>query len=359
MPWTTPTLRQVRSTTRDYVSSALGGAALIPNSVLRILSDAMSGLAHLVLLYVDWAAKQFLPDKAEKEWLDRHGVIWLSNSDGTRGRRTASLAQGTILVTGTSAGGVLPEGTRFRSLDGVEYETLARVFIDPNLPTSVMIRAIDSGSEGNRDAGTLLSLVIAQSGIVPEAEVVSLVGGASEESDDELRARVLERIQEPPMGGAKHDYVAWAKQVPGVTRAWCAPLEMGIGTVTVRFMMDSLRIDGNGFPLEEDIAILRDWLNQKRPVAVKDFFVVAPIPYPVDFTIKNLDSDDASTRSAIEASAKQMINDRAEPGQTMYRSWVDQAISEALGEDRHDLEMENIEMPSPGHLAVLGTISYV
>ena len=62
----------------------------------------------------------------------------------------------------------------------------------------------------------------------------ALTGGADAEDDDSLRARLLARIKEPPQGGSKADYVTWALEVPGVTRAWCYPEEMGDGTVTLR-----------------------------------------------------------------------------------------------------------------------------
>ena len=38
--------------------------------------------------------------------------------------------------------------------------------------------------------------------------------------------------------GDNDDYVAWATEVPGVTRAWCSPNGMGAGTVVVRFVRD-------------------------------------------------------------------------------------------------------------------------
>ena len=48
MPWSTPTLRDVRSTIRDAITGRLPGAdANVPNSVLRVLSDAMGALCHL------------------------------------------------------------------------------------------------------------------------------------------------------------------------------------------------------------------------------------------------------------------------------------------------------------------------
>src|SRR6478736_4591283 len=97
-------------------------------------------------------------------------------------------------------------------------------------------------------------------GVVSATLHGDMTGGADTETDDQLRARVLFRIQQPPMGGDANDYVAWALAVPGVTRAWCSPLEMGMGTVTVRFMMDELRASNGGFPLGEDIETVSDYL---------------------------------------------------------------------------------------------------
>src|SRR4030095_12743419 len=102
MPWVTPQLRDVRSLVRDSIRASLPGAdALVPNSVLRVLSDNQGALCHLTLQYIDWLALQLLPDTAETEWLDRHGDIWLVNADGATRRKepTPSLRGG--LCSGT------------------------------------------------------------------------------------------------------------------------------------------------------------------------------------------------------------------------------------------------------------------
>ncbi len=44
------------------------------------------------------------------------------------------------------------------------------------------------------------------SGVDSAGFVIVMDGGVDEESDDQLRARVLLRIREPPMGGAAIDY---------------------------------------------------------------------------------------------------------------------------------------------------------
>src|SRR5262245_8530839 len=114
MPWATPTLRQTRELVRDHIRASLPGAdALVPNSVLRVLSDVQGALCHLVLQYIDWLALQLLPDTAETIWLDRHAAIWLTNSDGTTGRKRATLAQGTVMVGGTIAWSRVPVATQF------------------------------------------------------------------------------------------------------------------------------------------------------------------------------------------------------------------------------------------------------
>ena len=129
--------------------------------------------------------------------------------------------------------------------------------------------------------------------------------------------------------------------------------------MTVRFLMDDLYPDNHGLPTEHDIEVVSDYVNSKRPVTVLDCFVMAPILYFYDITIRNLTNDDASVRARIEQSIADMEFKKSKPGQTMYRSWVDEAISQAIGEETHELDFETVEMPAPGYMPVLGTILYV
>ena len=143
----------------------------------------------------------------------------------------ATLAEGEVEVTG-NGGTAIPVGHRFLYSGGQTYEALELTILLADAATPVPVRALDPGAAGNLPPGTIVSMV-PLAGIDTGATVVNLDGGTDEENDDDLRVRVLQRIRQPPMGGAAHDYVRWTLAVPGVTRAWCAPLEMGIGTVTV------------------------------------------------------------------------------------------------------------------------------
>jgi uncharacterized phage protein gp47/JayE len=361
MPWTTPTLATVRGFVRDAVRANLPGAdATVPNSILRVLSDVTGAACHLVLQYIDWLSKMLLPDTAETEWLDRHGRIWLVNADGSTGRKLSTLAIGEIAATGTQ-GVVLPLGSQLISaptIPGavpVSYETTAVVVMSAG-PTPVPVKALDPGSAGNLLYGAGISFSPIPPGINQDATVVTMYGGTDTETDDELRARILQRIQEPPMGGDQTDYVQWALAVPGVTRAWNAPLEQGMGTTTVRFMMDDLR--PGGLPNDQDVATVQAYIDTKRPVAVKDCFVVAPLPYPLNFYIADLSPDTDATRASIQDNLEAMFFDKAAPGQTIYRSWIDAAISDAIGEAHHELIYTTTAMPAPGYLPVIGSIVY-
>ena len=368
MPWSTPTLREVRSTVRDSIRGRLPGAdANVPNSVLRVLSDAEGALCHLTLQYIDWLALQLLPDTAETEWLDRHGDIWLKNADGTIGRKLPTTSTGTAAFPGQDTPVSVPIGTQLTYTSELLFETTQTVSVG-SAGAIVPIKADTPGAASNLPAGTTLGLALPLPGFQGTVTVDFLSGGSDEETDDELRARILARIQHPPAGGDADDYVQWTLAVPGVTRAWCSPGEMGPGTVTVRFMCDDLRADVGGFPNDDDILAVETYLAKVRPVAVKDLIVVAPIPYPVNFQISNLVTDDDATRQAIENSVGEMILERAAPAsslngmpvpaQTIYREWVSAAISDAPNVDHFDLTMTDAVMPDNGSMGVLGDITY-
>jgi uncharacterized phage protein gp47/JayE len=353
VPWSTPTLKEVRSLVRDNVRASLPGAdASVPNSVLRVLSDAQGGLCHLTLQYIDWLSLQLLPDTAETEWLDRHGQIWLINSDGTKGRKQATFASGSATFTGID-GTIVPTGTQLTGPVG--YETTADVTIGTG-PSETTVVALDPGIAGNMNTGDTLSLTTSVPNVDGFATVVTMDGGVDTENDDDLRARILHRIQNPPMGGAQADYVTWALAVPGVTRAWAAP-EQGIGTITVRFLMDHLRADDDGWPTPTDVQTVHDYINKMRPVTVKDCYVLAPIKQFVDVTIQNLVPD--SAQGAVEASIREMLFEMAAPGQTIYAAWVSYAIMNAPGVQSFNLiTTDDIVMPSLGHMAVMGTLLF-
>ncbi|WP_158812071.1 baseplate J/gp47 family protein [Beijerinckia sp. L45] len=372
--WTTPDLATVRANNRDYITSQIG-APLIPNDYPRVLADANAGNASLAYQFIQYLSLQILPDTATGVFLDKHATLYLVNADGSKGRKVATYASGTATMTATVAATILPAGSQFTALSGstqIVYETTAEASIGLS-PTTFSIRSLTAGVISNLAAGSGLTITSAVAGLnAGSGTVVSLTGGADEETDDELRTRVLARLSQPPMGGDASDYVAWALAVPGVTRAWCAPNEMGPGTVTIRIMCDDLRATSDpmtsGLPTAADLVAVKAYLDTVRPVTVADLFVCAPIPQPVSFTISNLTKDTTATRTAIAASVAKMIFNRARPAtssngtlvaaKTISVAWVSDAILGASGVTDFDLAMNDFVPSSNGNIGVLGTILY-
>src|SRR3546814_16959671 len=90
---------------------------------------------------------------------------------------------------------------------------------------------MEPGVVGLSDAGSHLTFSSPIAGVhaVAAVAVGGLAGGADEEADDALRARLIGRIQKPVSGGKKTDYEVWALEVAGVTRSWVYPGWPGIG----------------------------------------------------------------------------------------------------------------------------------
>jgi uncharacterized phage protein gp47/JayE len=218
---------------------------------------------------------------------------------------------------------------------------------------------LDAGTVGNLEPEDTMGFLVPPPGVDGSATVVVMDGGTDTETDDELRTRILRRIQQPPMGGDQTDYEAWALAVPGVTRAWSSPNEMGIGTVTVRFLMDDLRASDDGWPTSGDVQTVAGYIDTVRPVTVKDCYVVAPIKQFMDVTIQNLVPNTTEAQGEIELSLQNMLKVKAAPGQTIYASWISYAIMNAPSVVSFNLVTDtDFVMANPGSMAVLRTILY-
>jgi uncharacterized phage protein gp47/JayE len=366
MPWQSPTIQALRTLNRANITSMLRSGPIIPNSVLRVIADANAGVAYLCMLYLNWLATQLMPDTAEFEWLLRFANIWGVSV------ASATFASGTVSVSGIN-GIVIPYGAQItgqaNSATGGQQTFIFQVSQQTTIgamPTPVPVVALTAGETGLA-VGNSLSFTIGVAGVNGSPTIATFTDGINGDSEDQIRANVLRRIQEPPMGGAANDYVAWVMGLPGVTRAWCSPNEMGPGTVTVRFMMDVLQVATNGFPTQDQVNAVSTYLDSVRPVCVRDFWVEAPLPWYISFQINNLENDDAGTVTNIETSVTEMLLEQAAPASqiggvsqaptTIFAAWVNDAIYQAAGVVSYDLVMSDAVPPNNGSLAVLGTIT--
>lgn len=358
MAWTVLSPTEISARLRGALRRYLPGtdALVSPNNLTAIVKTFAAGL-HDMHLRAAWLYQQVFAATASVQHLERHGAelgIY---------RRPMARAEGYVTLNGY-ADTVYPAGIGF--IFGARlYQSASDARSDLAGVVTLLLLSDDYGTVTNVAAGETMQRADPTQfpNLDLEATVASggIGGGADTETDASLRARILDRKRRPPQGGAYSDYERFAREVPGVSQAWALPFADAPGTVGVWFLFDG-RV--NGIPEAGDISIVQDALEARRLIRA-GLSVSAPIPTPLDVTISGLALDTIQTRAAISASVSAMLVARARPGVaaspfTLSRSWVSEAISLAVGEDRHFLLQPSGDITYiDGHMPVLGAIAYV
>lgn len=356
MPLERPTLAQLVDRTQADIEARLPGAdSRLRRSVLGVLARVFAGVAHLLYGFLDWAWKQMFVTLAE-------GVILRSLHASKWGMPpiAATFAGGNVTFIGVN-GSVIEAGTLLQRSDARQFRTKAEVTVAGG-SAIVAVEAVVAGKDGNTAAGSVLNLVSPVAGVQAAATVAAggLFGGEDEEADDALRARILERIQDPPHGGSKADYRRWARQVAGVTRAWIQIVEdvPGHKRVIVRFVMDG-KAD-TIIPTAGEVAIVQTWIDDDdvRPVTA-EVTVAAPVPVPLAITIQGLNPGTQAVKDAIEAEIRDLLSREAEPGATILLSHIREAVSIAAGEFNHILVAPAADVAHQAHeIAVFAPVTW-
>ncbi|MEE9357458.1 baseplate J/gp47 family protein [Candidatus Vondammii sp. HM_W22] len=354
MPFNRPDLQTQKARIAGDIEARLPGAdAKLRRSVNGELARVVAGATHGLYGYLDHIAQQVLPDTADAERLERWASVWKV------ARRAAVATTGSVDFTGTD-GVVIPAGTLLQRSDGVEYSTSAEVTIAASTASAIVTPSL-AGTDGNADAGVTLNLVSPIAGVLFQATVAAggLSGGAEGEDDDGLRSRLLVRIQEPPHGGAVHDYIAWALVGHSdVTRVWITPQELAANGVSIRIMTDDATANANGIPEQAVIDAVQTYIDGVRPVTA-DPTVIAPVAMPLDLTISGLSPNTQAVKDAVEAEIIDLIQREGEPGGTLLLSHIREAISIAAGEADHLLTNPAADITHiAGQIAVPGVITW-
>lgn len=366
----------------DQISRAIRGdlrrelpgtdTTIWPNT-LAVFSKVVAMAHHLIELRAKWIYEQIFATTATVRHLERHAFEY------GLARKPAARAAGYIETVG-SANTIYPAGISYLS-DGARYVVSSDARSDDAGTVFFLVHSDVAGLAQNRAEGQVMTLIdpALQPTLAPTATVAGptggggvigsgdpivsggIGGGADVESDDALRARVLDRKRRPPQGGAESDYEQFALAVPGVVKAWAHSFAYGPGTVGVWFLFEGRE---NLIPTYADVLAVQTDLDYRRLVRLRAL-ALAPIPYAVNIRIQGLTNDTTATRAAIAASLAEMFRERAVPGvavaaATFSRSWISEAIAQAIGEDRHYLSQPVGDIIlNDGRMPVLGTITYV
>lgn len=302
---------------------------------------------HMLYGFLEWAAKQAIIDTAEKEYLDRWAAIWKIF------RKAADFSTGNAGLTG-AVGSTVPSGTILQRQDGVQYRVLTdATFTGSSLQVTVV--AVEAGVAGDAPINTPLFLLSPIAGVQFTGSAATAIdGGLDVEKDDQLLSRLLKRIRQPPHGGASFDYELWALEVPGVTRVWVYPLQMGAGTVTVLFVCDG---EADIIPTPAKVAEVQAYINARCPVTA-EVFVAGPIADPLNMAVK-LSPNTAAVQAAVRAEVADQIVRDAKPGAPTLISRLRESVSLAAGESDNAITSPTADVAhATGHMAVPGTITF-
>ena len=327
----------------------------------RTLAAAVYGLHD----HLDWRTKQMFPQTCDDDVLENiHADLWLQGDT----RNPAVAAQGTAVVRGLKLS-TIPAGTSFNRNDGMIFTVMHGVTISESGSATVRLIAQTPGKDGNTNVGSSLYLANPISGVEKTAVVVAISGGAELETLDELRQRIIDSRKQGGAVGRTSDWVRWAKEVSGVTRAWAAPKLSGVGTVTVYFLRDN---DDVIYPDAAEQKKVETYLRQTG-LPFGEIYAVSPIPKLLNFRI-HLEVDTLEIRQEIEASIKDALTFNASPvaydangdldlpphGNIVYLSNLNKAIGNVSGEYSYTLYEPNADIQlKVGEIPDLGGIVWI
>ncbi|PMM34807.1 baseplate J/gp47 family protein, partial [Vibrio lentus] len=319
----------------------------------QALNSSVSGSVRDLYDYQSWIVRQIIPSTESED----QTIIDAARYEGVI-QKLATNAAGPVTFTGSVP---IPVGTVMTHSDGRLY----RVTLS-NAPDSgsvlVEVEAEESGAAGNLAAGETLTLVSTVPGIQPNGVTGEISGGAEIESVAEVLERLLFRKRNPPMGGAVHDYVAWCREVAGVTRAWAIDAYQGGSTVGYAFVFDG-RTDI--LPNVTDQQAMSGYIyRHKDPATGSDVGRPAGIePVPISLTLKvtdldiNITPDNTELRASVQTSINSYFKTLS-PASTLLVSAVRTAIGSVPGIEDYSLDL-NADVPAASNeLHELGVITW-
>lgn len=324
MAFTRPTLPEIIARVEaDFVSRLPLEGAPLRRSMVRILARVVAGAAHMLHGHLDYLSRQIFPDQSDDEFLVRQASLY------GIAKNPPTYAHAVVGFTGTD-GTVIAAGHVLTRADGEQYTTDADATIASGT-ASVAVTANTAGAGPTLTAGVSLTFESPVAGVNATATVddTGLINGSDEESTEELRTRLIARLSDPPQGGSAADYVAWAKEVAGVTRVWVSALELGPGTVVVRFVRDN---DGAFIiPDAGEVAAVQAVVDERKPVHAH-VTVIAPIADLLSITMLKISPNTSAIRDAVSSAVADLLLRRATPqGTTIYLSEFQAAIGAVAG----------------------------
>jgi baseplate J-like protein len=315
-----PNLEEIRaSLLRDY-QTYYPNADTSEDSDAYARASSLAACAEGIYAHQKWMIKQFFPDTADTEFLEKHAEL-----RGLR-RRNATYSAGKGATVSGNPDAVIAVGLQIKTEDGRFYETTESAVIPASGSVIVAVRSLATGAVQNIKTATKGSFMAAPVGVSTDVVLNDVVGATNAESDSSLLERLLNKIRRPAAGGNKYDYKDWALEVDGVEQAYVYPLRRGLGTVDIAITAD------NGVPSDDTVRRAQEYIDQERPVTAKESKVVKPDVTKVNFNIQVKISGVAlnDIKTAINNALRDYFNGLI-PGDDLIVSQCEAVINNLIG----------------------------
>lgn len=355
MALTRPTLDAIYTRIQaDWVALSGTGGAILRRSVEYALSRIVARIAHGLYAYQDDAVREAFPDTCGIVNLRRWGALF-----GVA-QNLATAAAGDVVFTGTN-GTAIPAGTEI-AIGGLYYTTDSLVTVAAGTAT-VAVTASLAGSASNAEAAATGSLTSPIAGIDTTVTVDSggLIGGTDDEGLEAYRARVLNRMSNPPRGGTVADFEAWISETTGVSvfRSWVYPAGDGVGTVAATFtVVNTGAPEGFAVPSAGNVTAVQTYVDTQKPADMRSFRAYAVTGETLNLSVTlNLEAgaDRATVELAAEAALAAMLGTDAEPATAIPLSRISEVISTTAGEASHVITSP-VSDPTPSSGAIFNDV---
>ena len=329
MAYNPPSLSESIAQIEGDIASELGLESHLPLVCSeRAIAFALGASKRDLHDHLSWLSKQIVPNSES----DDETIVKKAAYEGVS-RKLAQKAKGQVSLSVVGEA-VLEPDTALTSKSGMRY-FVTDSGTHENGTMIATLNAEKAGAAGNLKPNDTMTFVSPPPGFSSLATVVRMEGGVDIESISELLKRLYFRKQNPPMGGALHDYIAWATEVPGVTRAWSYDAWHGGSTVGLTFVCDNeKKIIPSDTKIAEVLAYIYKHKDPSsgefvgRPAGIETILFKLRLK-EVQFSI-SLTPDTEETRKAIFTQLKQ-IEQYTAPASSVLLSHVRTAIGITKG----------------------------
>lgn len=337
----------------EMLSVFAKASGYLPHASCDLSARLYAAAAQIQGLYheAQWLLEQSFPQTAQGNYLDQHAQL--------RGlvRGVATCATGTLrfgVPAALESDLTIRAGTVCMTSAGTRFATTEDATLKAgDLYADAPAAALEAGRSGNAAAGTITVMAAMPVGIKGCTNPKAFSGGDDEETDEALRARLLDTYRRLPNGANAAYYEQTALSYPGVAAASAVGRPRGVGTVDLYVATDA------GIPDTQLLNEIGRYLQEKREISV-DLQVLAPTPAPVNISVSLKSAAGASfseAKAAAEAALRGAFTGAllgkgvtlAYLGDLLYG--LDSVANYRITSPEADVE------PSPTVLPTLGTVT--